>query len=901
MPALLLPLLAISTLLQQGPRPEVVAPHADTQPTRWIVTFEKRSFDLSRFRTAIRTGAGAEAVAAAVAELQRNVVRDQAEFTKFITRLGGRVVQRYWIINGCLIEIDASHLDTVRRQPNVLFLHRDELVQPAAILTATNVANHSVDPLYRAGIRGKGASVAIVDTGQDSSFANTGRPHATYFVNGDTNNKTGGGLSGSRLLANYKIGIQPADDVVGHGTGVAGIVAGERWNTYKTSDRGHAPLAGIVGYAIADAVENGSAHDSTIVSAWQQVATDRTKHNIVAANNSYSGRPDPTHPTQQALDSAATNADILITVAAGNYGTNTRYSQSVANGLAVGAVEADNHKVASFSAVGPLPNDPTRFYPDLVANGVDMVMPLRDNVDPGSDYRGSGTSFAAPEVCGAAVLFRSLAPKATHLETKAAILTGTEDVSSQNAGKNRNSFGAGYLRDDAVVARAQGKGLVASGSLTSATPSMKFRVPVVKGQSYAAAVAWDRHVMTSVNWSNLDLRVVQGTTTIASSTSPHNLWERVAFVAPSSGVVDLVVTSVTREIASVPFGIAFGPTPAPFTKGAMQPYGKGCPGTGIARNLSVVLPAGYDKKFGNGADSTSVFGYANHHFQQIFDPKQVSKPFGIVGVAFRQDDQGKSKTNPWWVELEIDLGYSSNTPATMSRSFAANITGTPTRVLQRRRVSLPAWSGRNTNPANFGVRTPFDRQFNYLPKAGQTLLFDSRRTAGPHLDLQKGEFFFVDGVADSSLPVSSLYGLQLNRGSGVVMGFLTPQTGVAPQLSSSGLPAVGGEFRLQIRQARAQTGAIAILGTSDKKWLSLTLPLDLTPFGAKGCSLLTAFELASAVNIDAFGEADLAFPVPDQPALLSAVLFHQVLVVDPANALGLVGTNGLRTQLGGHR
>ena len=65
--------------------------------------------------------------------------------------------------------------------------------------------------------------------------------------------------------------------------------------------------------------------------------------------------------------------------------------------------------------------------------------------------------------------------------------------------------------------------------------------------------------------------------------------------------------------------------------------------------------------------------------------------------------------------------------------------------------------------------------------------------------------------------------------------------------------------------------------------------------------LLAAINIAVPMSVSAFGEAELLIPVPDQRSLVQAVLFHQVLVVDPANALGLVSTNGLRIRLGGHR
>ena len=66
-------------------------------------------------------------------------------------------------------------------------------------------------------------------------------------------------------------------------------------------------------------------------------------------------------------------------------------------------------------------------------------MPQRDTEAAGNDYQNSGTSMAAPQVCGAATLYRSLRPEADALETKAAILATTESVAAQNIGAE--SFG----------------------------------------------------------------------------------------------------------------------------------------------------------------------------------------------------------------------------------------------------------------------------------------------------------------------------------------------------------------------------------------------------------------------------------------------------------------------------
>src|SRR5690606_37332828 len=206
---------------------------------------------------------------------------------------------------------------------------------------------------------------------------------------------------------------------------------------------------------------------------WQTIATDAVQYKIVTANNSYTGTPDPLNPSQQALDACALNADVMVVCAAGNAGASTGSSQAVVNGIAVGATNATAKTMASFSSRGPMSGDTARFYPDICANGVQTVMPQRDN--EAVNWIADGTAMASPQVRGAATLFRSIQTAADHRQTKAALLASTEDVSSQNSTppyNTRNAYGMGYLKDDRlmqIAAGAPGR-LLSKGTLTTASP-----------------------------------------------------------------------------------------------------------------------------------------------------------------------------------------------------------------------------------------------------------------------------------------------------------------------------------------------------------------------------------------------------------------------------------------------
>lgn len=879
----------------------------------WLVTLKSRSFDLTRFREASHSGAPAAVIDAIVTDLERKVREDQKDFVEFVESLGGRVIDQWWIVNGLKVEIPATKVPELRAHPRVFRLDPEEYAYPVGLIpikTSTNSKNHNADSVQNRNIKGAGVTVAIMDTGLDHPMGSSGRPHRTFYVNGDPNNKTGGGIGGSRLIIHKTLGRAGPDDVHNHGTGVAGIAAGEKWGN-AAGDAGHAPLAKLGNYCIADS-PSGGAQFGNIVKAWQAIAADAAKNKIVAANNSYTGSPDPTHLSQQALDSAALNANVLPVCAAGNSGSSTSRSQSVANGLAVGAVNpakggALDKRVATFSSRGPLFGDTQRFYPDLAANGVSTVMPLRNN--EAGNYVASGTSMASPQVCGAATLFRSVRPNADTLQTKAAILATTEDISKQNPNppyNSRNAYGMGYLRDDRLIALATGGGLVTNGTINSTSQPVVINFHVTRGKGYAFALTWHRQVLTSKNWSDLNLEVRMGAQSLGASTTPRNLYEKVVILAPATGAVQIVVSAKSLEKPSIKFGLAAAEIPPPFVDGRIDRYGVGCIGTGKQVGVETVLPTGLATMFGRTYSEIGV-GYDNHRFQQVFSQAAVPASFQARQIAFRLEDASfPGAVRNYWAELEIDMGYSPNDPAKMSTTFAANVVGTPTRVLARKRVNLPDYTGRNTDPKNFAIKIPLDRAFVHKTTAGRYLMVDIRKTNSSVGNRVVN--YFLDATNDASkMWASRLYGRtptatigSLATGLGVVMGFNAAVSGAVPQLGATGTPEIGGTYSLTFAQAAPSTGAWLVVGASDKKWGAFNLPFSLASLGAPGCSVLASVDATVSVSIDAFGNGRASISVPNNKAFIQANLFHQGVIADPkANGLGLVVTNGLRAILGG--
>ncbi|MEZ5990620.1 MAG: hypothetical protein R3F30_16200 [Planctomycetota bacterium] len=125
-------------------------------------------------------------------------------------------------------------------------------------------------------------------------------------------------------------------------------------------------------------------------------------------------------------------------------------------------------------------------------------------------------------------------------------------------------------------------------------------------------------------------------------------------------------------------------------------------------------------------------------------------------------------------------------------------------------------------------------------------------------------------------------------------------TAGTPTLAASGVPMIGKTWTVTLASAPASVWTVSYTGVSDKNWGPINLPLDLTGFGAKGCAILASGDLALAVQADGSGAASLQLPLPNDSALIGAVLFQQFLVLDAkANGLGITTSNGGKATIGG--
>jgi serine protease AprX len=284
-------------------------------------------------------------------------------------------------------------------------------------------------------------------------------------------------------------------DVTGHGTHVAGIVAGNgaasTGSAYSRTFRGIARKVGLVNVRVLDSAGQGDT--SAVIEGIQWVINNKSQYNIRVMNISFGhpvGESYKTDPLCQAVE-AAWQAGIVVVCAAGNDGraqttsspslTNSGYGEtycsvtSPANDpyvITVGAMKAtdalrSNDQIASYSSRGFTMIDHV-LKPDIVAPG-NQVISLRvpgstsdvnysSNIVPLTDYcsnfsetsssqyfRMSGTSMATPVVSGAVALMLQANPNLSPSTVKARLMTTATKWVDPLGAADATAFGAGYM------------------------------------------------------------------------------------------------------------------------------------------------------------------------------------------------------------------------------------------------------------------------------------------------------------------------------------------------------------------------------------------------------------------------------------------------------------------------
>ncbi|HET7694441.1 MAG TPA: S8 family peptidase [Vicinamibacterales bacterium] len=355
--------------------------------------------------------------------------------------LAGRL--RRALRSAVAIEVDDVQLAALQKNPNYAHLSGDLTVTADMAVTNKVTGASSVwqgtpgllGLFGTPGYTGAGVGVAIVDSGIATHTALDSRIVARVNLVSDEPGVVG--------------------DPFGHGTHIAGIVAGNRTAaTYVTAAfaGGSAPSVRLIDVRVLGA--RGSGRTSDVIAGIDWVIENRLKYNIRVVNLSLGHpvtEPSVTDPLCRAVARAVAEG-ITVVVSAGNYGLTSK-GEPVLGGitspgnsplaLTVGAldtkgtVDPSDDDVAPFSSRGPARYE-TVVKPDVVAPGVRMVSLEAQNSFLSGNYRqwhiaGSGknaymrlngSSMSTAVVSGGVALLIDAEPSLTPGQVKMAIQMG---------------------------------------------------------------------------------------------------------------------------------------------------------------------------------------------------------------------------------------------------------------------------------------------------------------------------------------------------------------------------------------------------------------------------------------------------------------------------------------------
>jgi serine protease AprX len=367
--------------------------------------------------------------------------------------VGGSILTQYHLINAVEAVIPAILEPVLDALPGIVVTPDVSVnVQAAPVSTGPHTPSDAFLPqsgatkLAAAGDTGQGTTVAVLDTGIDNLPDFSGRLIGGVDLTGEGN---------------------PFQDSYGHGTFVAGLIAGNGASSdgqYSGEARG----ADLVSVKVAGA--SGSTDLANLILGLQWAVDHQASYGIKVLNMSLgfqSALSSALNPLDQAVQ-AVWGSGIAVVVSAGNAGPFNGTILSPGDDplvITVGALDdmasssSSGDEMTDFSSAGPTTADGF-VKPDLVASGRSVVSLAAPgsaiyNGNPSArvgsaNFVGSGTSFSSAIVSGAAALVLADNPGITPNQLKARLLGTT------SAGPVGNPFVDGHGALNAYAAATAG-------------------------------------------------------------------------------------------------------------------------------------------------------------------------------------------------------------------------------------------------------------------------------------------------------------------------------------------------------------------------------------------------------------------------------------------------------------
>jgi serine protease AprX len=408
---------------------------------------------------------------------------------RLIRSLKGKPGRRLGLLRGQVADIPNAALEALADRPDVRAVRLDRRVTGTMERTGATIGANWVRESL--GLDGAGVGVAIIDSGVTSWHDDLGSDRVVHFAD--------------------FVDFQPLpSDEYGHGTHVAGIIAGSGYDS-NGARRGVAPAANLVVLKVLDA--DGYGYISNVIAALDYAVEHRAQFNIRVINLSVAAGVYESYNSDPLTLAAkrAVQAGVVVVTAAGNLGRNAQraiqYGGVTAPGNApwVLTVGASSHNgtasrtddsIAPFSSRGPGFIDYAA-KPDIVAPGVGIES-LTDATSslflshPSARLWGtvdtatqpylslSGTSMSAPVVTGTVALMMQANPALSPNLVKAIL----QYTAEHKLRYNDLTQGAGFLNARGAVQLAK---ILGSGAARTASSS-----------SISDPTTWNRHI----NWGN---------------------------------------------------------------------------------------------------------------------------------------------------------------------------------------------------------------------------------------------------------------------------------------------------------------------------------------------------------------------------------------------------------------
>ena len=382
-----------------------------------------------------------------------------------IAKLGGEIVRHYEVLELLAIRIPADALVDLAIEDSVEHVSLDEAVRTSSI-ASKEAANEPVYPSANTSYDGHGVRVALLDSGVAEHMDLSNSITQFNFLDGQY-------PSQSVKFAMNGLSADPRIDYFGHGTHLAGIIAGNGHNSSGDFD-GPASGASIVSLRVLD--ENGYGQTSDVMAALDWLIQYGHALNIGVVNLSL-GKPitesNTTDPLVLAVEQVW-DSGIVVAVAAGNFGREGYFSTTSPGNsrkvITVGSLtdngtggDFSDDYASTYSSKGPTAGDHV-MKPDLVAPGNQIIAAtphastlaklLPGNkvactiaIECNRNYLElSGTSMATGFVSGAAALMLQKDPSLTPATVKARLMR-----SARNLYESPIVAGAGLLDVDAAM------------------------------------------------------------------------------------------------------------------------------------------------------------------------------------------------------------------------------------------------------------------------------------------------------------------------------------------------------------------------------------------------------------------------------------------------------------------